>query len=87
MPKPAKGEVLIKVMSAPVNPSDIYKMKGMYDKYIYKFNYPVAPGWEGSGVVVKSGGGVLANRAIGKRVGFVKKVMPDGVNMPWGGSY
>jgi len=62
-------------------------MKGYYDKYIFKYTYPVAPGWEGSGVVVKSGGGIMANKALGRRVGFVKKTHPDGINQPWGGSY
>ena len=60
---PKKGEVLIKVEAAPLNPSDLYCMKGLYDEFdVFKFNYPTVPGWEGAGTVVASGGGMIANR-------------------------
>ena len=63
VPTPGKGEVLIKVEAAPLNPSDLYCMKGFYDDFdVFKFNYPTVPGWEGAGTVVASGGGMIANR-------------------------
>lgn len=68
---------MIKVEAAPLNPSDLYCMKGMYDEYdVFKFKYPQPQGWEGSGVVVASGGGLMANRAVGKKVSFVRPISP-----------
>jgi len=41
VPKPVSGQILIKVDSAPLNPSDLYCMKGFYDEYdVFRFNYP-----------------------------------------------
>lgn len=52
-------------------------MKGRYDEFgVYKFDYPICNGNEGSGVVVASGGGIMANRAVGKKVAFVR-IMGD----------
>lgn len=65
VPKPAKGEVLIKMEASPMNPSDLSFLKGTY---VNKPKYPVIPGIEGSGTVVSSGGGLLANMRLGKRV-------------------
>jgi len=36
-------------------------------------------GWEGSGTVVESGGGVMAWRIVGKRVAFTKCQEEEGV--------
>ena len=67
MPKPGPGEVLIKVECAVVNPIDINFVKGGREG---KYEYPVAPGVEGSGTVIASGGGWYAWYLEGKRVGF-----------------
>lgn len=64
-PEPRKGEVIVKMAFAPVNPSDLAFLTGQYG---IKKPYPVVPGLEGSGTVVASGGGVLANLWQGKRV-------------------
>lgn len=62
-------------------------MKGMYDEYdVFRFNYPCAPGWEGAGTVVQSGGGMMANRAMGKRVSFVRQMTPPNT-FSGGGTY
>ncbi len=66
---PGKDQVLIKVESATLNPSDILFMRG---KYNVKLNYPYTPGWEGSGTVIKAGEGTLAQSLVGKRVAFMK---------------
>lgn len=75
-------------MAAPLNPSDMYMLKGMYDLGpVFNINYPISPGWEGAGIVVASGGGFTANRMVGKRIAFVRKNEPDGITMIRGGCY
>lgn len=86
MPEPGAGEVLVKVMAAPMNPSDMYFLKGMYtDSEVFDIQYPSVPGWECAGIVVKSGGGLMAWKSLGKRVAAVRKV--EGRKMIKGGSY
>lgn len=65
VPKPGKGEVLVKMAASPFNPSDLSFLMG---NYVQQPDYPHTPGIEGSGTVVASGGGVLANLRLGKRV-------------------
>ena len=76
MPVPASGQVLVKIECAPINPSDTYFLAGMYDgdpdDEDPKVKYPLAPGWEGAGTVVASGGGFMAWRLVGKRVSATK---------------
>ena len=58
----------------------------MYDNFdILKFNYPTSPGWEGAGTVVSSGGGMMANRAVGKRCAFMRQM--SGNEFTTGGTY
>ena len=86
VPEPANGQILIKVHASPINPSDLYCMKGMYDEFdVFRSNYPTVAGWEGSGVVVKSGGGMMANRCVGRNVSFVRE--PQGNVFVHGGAY
>lgn len=87
IPVPGNGQVLIEVHAAPLNPSDIYCLKGKYDHYnVFEINYPLPNGTEGSGKVVKSGGGFMANRAVGSRVSFVRHTV-RGNEFEKGGSY
>jgi NADPH:quinone reductase-like Zn-dependent oxidoreductase len=66
---------LVKIMAAPINPSDLYYMKGMYEDFdLFKTTYPTSPGWEASGIVVQSGGSLFGWRSLGKRVAFSRKV-------------
>lgn len=65
VPKPAKGEVLVKIAAAPINPSDIARIKesvenNKTDSFI--------PGIEGSGRVVAAGRGFLPALMNGRRV-------------------
>jgi NADPH:quinone reductase-like Zn-dependent oxidoreductase len=70
LPKPKSGQVLIKVECSVINPSDIYFMQGDYNGH---YQYPLVPGNEGSGTVIASGGGLMAWRLQGKRVGFARE--------------
>lgn len=67
IPTPGAGEVLIRVEASPINPSDAMFLKGAYSN---PRKVPCVPGFEGSGVVVKSGGGDLADSLVNKRVAF-----------------
>lgn len=65
VPEPGPGEVLVKMNFLPVNPSDLSLIQGTYTG---RPNYPIIPGIEGSGIVVKAGKGILAGLRKGKRV-------------------
>jgi NADPH:quinone reductase len=64
IPELKEGEVLVKLEFASVNPSDIYSAYGTYPRG----PFPYTVGLEGSGTVVQSGGGELADSLVGKRV-------------------
>lgn len=64
-PVPGPGEVLVRMIAAPVNPSDLMTIQGTYGKTP---QLPFTPGYEGVGVVESSGGGLLAKMMVGKRV-------------------
>ena len=74
VPLPKKGEVLIKMDSSPINPSDLALLAGGY----LERNYPFTPGLEGSGTVVRSGGGILAQLRKGKKVACSPNSGADG---------
>lgn len=56
IPTPGPGEVLIRIEAAPINPSDLYFIRGLYGT---KPQLPTVPGFEGSGIVVQNGGGII----------------------------
>jgi NADPH:quinone reductase-like Zn-dependent oxidoreductase len=61
-------------------------MKGMYvDFDLFKIPYPNNPGWEGAGVVVAVGGGIMTWNCLGRRVSFVRNMV--GNQMLTGGCY
>lgn len=66
VPKPAQGQVLIKLRAASVNPSDIHFIKGEYGQPRV---LDAPAGFEGCGNVVAAGEG--AEALIGQRVAFV----------------
>ncbi len=63
-PKPAAGQVVVRVKAAGVNPSDTYMRSGAYT---VKPPLPYTPGSDGAGIVVAIGEGVN-DVAIGARV-------------------
>ena len=65
IPVPRKGQVLVKVEVAPLNPADVMFVRG---RYIEEKSLPVVPGVVASGTVVACGGGLVANFMLGKRV-------------------
>lgn len=66
-PQPDKGEVLIKVAAAAINPSDLMFLQGKYGVHP---KLPHTAGFEGSGVVVGAGGGFYGHALLGRRVAF-----------------
>jgi len=71
VPTPEAGEVLIKVVAAPVNPSDYGSWYRGSNK-LGKDAYPMAMGKEGCGIVVATNGIWAGLRyPIGTKVGFV----------------
>lgn len=70
------GEVLIRMHSASINPSDLMFLRGLYG---IKKKLPVVPGFEGSGQVVASGGGFYGSYLKGKNVACTAPGRGDGV--------
>jgi len=64
-PTPKKGQVLVKMHYASINPSDLSLLQGTFKN---KPNFPIIPGIEGSGIVVASGDGILPKLRMNKRV-------------------
>jgi NADPH2:quinone reductase len=64
LPLPGAGEVLVKMDTSPVNPSDLALLAGGY----LQRPYPFTPGLEGSGTVVSAGSGLFPRLRLGKRV-------------------
>src|SRR5436305_13573525 len=75
VPMPGVGQVLMRIAASPVNPSDLSFLRGAYG---IRKSLPVVPGFEASGVVVASGGGVWANHIVGRRVACAAPAGGDG---------
>lgn len=67
-PQPGRGEVLVRMLASPVNPSDLMYVAG---KYGLKPTLPATPGFEGVGIVEATGGGLLGWLRKGKRVAVI----------------
>jgi len=65
LPRLRAGQVLIKLAATSIGPADLMFLKGQYG--ITKL-LPVVPGFEGSGTVIASGGGLMGRGLIGRRV-------------------
>ncbi|MCS7072826.1 MAG: alcohol dehydrogenase catalytic domain-containing protein, partial [Anaerolinea sp.] len=64
IPQPGPGEVLVRIAAAPLNPSDLMFVQGLYG---LRKNLPVIPGFEGSGTIAALGPDVT-DLHIGQRV-------------------
>jgi NADPH:quinone reductase-like Zn-dependent oxidoreductase len=71
VPKPGPGQVRVRMIASPINPSDLLFVRGLYGA---KPVLPGAPGFEGVGVVEESGGGFLGWRVRGRRVAVLNGV-------------
>lgn len=65
IPEPGPGEVRVRMIASPVNPSDLLVVRGRYGVLPA---LPSSPGFEGVGVVDKVGSGLLGWLVKGKRV-------------------
>lgn len=65
VPRPGRGQVLIHVTAAPINPSDLMFVRGLYG---FRKELPAIPGFEGSGTVVAAGAGLMPRIFLGRRV-------------------
>jgi NADPH:quinone reductase-like Zn-dependent oxidoreductase len=63
--EPGPGQVRVRMVMSPINPSDLHYIRGDYGK---RPNLPATPGFEGVGIVEAAGSGLLARRVRGKRV-------------------
>lgn len=68
--KPASGEVSVRMIASPINPSDLMYLRGVYG---LKPELPAVPGFEGVGIVEENGGGLLGRMLVGKRVAVINK--------------
>ena len=75
IPQPGAGEVLIRIAASPINPSDLGFIEGGHG---YEKTFPVVPGVEGSGTVVKAGPGFLPKFLLGKRVACARPSIGNG---------
>jgi NADPH:quinone reductase-like Zn-dependent oxidoreductase len=65
VPAPKRGEVLIHMRAAPINPNDLMFLDGTYE---VKKPIGTIAGFEGSGTVVATGGGAIARYMLGREV-------------------
>lgn len=64
-PVPKSGEVLVRMLASPINPSDLMYIRG---RYTFSAQCPTTPGFEGVGVVEASGGGLRGRLFMKRRV-------------------
>lgn len=55
-PEPGRGQVRVKMLAAPINPSDLLMVRGRYTKHP---SLPAQVGFEGVGVIDKAGPGLM----------------------------
>jgi NADPH:quinone reductase-like Zn-dependent oxidoreductase len=75
VPVPGRGQVLVRMLASPINPSDLLYVRGAYGR---RPELPASPGFEGVGVVESAGSGILGKLRRGKRV-----AVPNGRGGNW----
>jgi NADPH:quinone reductase-like Zn-dependent oxidoreductase len=56
VPEPGPGQVRVRMIASPINPSDLMVVRGQYGRLPM---LPATPGFEGAGIVDKAGPGLL----------------------------
>jgi NADPH:quinone reductase-like Zn-dependent oxidoreductase len=69
VPKPGAGEVRVRMLASPINPSDLLVVRGEYGR---RPKLPATPGFEGVGIV-EEGHGLLGRFRVGKRVAVLNR--------------
>ena len=67
-PEPGPGEVRVRMIASPLNPSDLLYVRG---RYTLEANVPATPGFEGVGEVDKAGSGLYGKAIVGRRVAVI----------------
>jgi NADPH2:quinone reductase len=67
-PEPGPGEVRVRMIASPINPSDLLVVRGRYGVLPA---LPATPGFEGVGVVEAAGPGLLGRLVLGRRVAVI----------------
>ncbi|HUS30432.1 MAG TPA: zinc-binding dehydrogenase [Kofleriaceae bacterium] len=65
VPVPQRGQVLVKMRAAPINPNDLMFLDGVYE---IKKPLGTIAGFEGTGTVVGTGGGAMGRFLLGREV-------------------
>jgi NADPH:quinone reductase-like Zn-dependent oxidoreductase len=73
-PEPGQGQVRVRMICSPINPSDLLMVRGEYGRLP---PLPATPGFEGCGIVEANGGGLLGRLRLGRRVAVLN---PQGGN-------
>lgn len=77
---PGPGEVVVRMAYAPIHPADLVSLRGRYGVVA---PLPFVPGLEGSGTVVRSGGGLAARALVGRRVAVLAFFAAQGTWAPF----
>jgi NADPH2:quinone reductase len=70
IPEPGKGEVRVRMIASPINPSDMLTVRGLYG---VRPELPFVPGYEGVGVVARAGPGLIGKAMVGRRVAVLNQ--------------
>ena len=65
IPEPGAGQVRVRMIASPINPSDLLTIQGRYGVLP---KLPSIPGYEGVGMVDKAGPGLIGRYLVGRRV-------------------
>jgi len=71
LPEPGPGQVRVRMLCSPINPSDVLMIRGLYG-FVPKL--PATPGFEGVGIVEAAGSGLLGRLRMGKRVAVLNGI-------------